>query len=56
MGEADVALSINWTAGEYKDTLEIILNEAEKLDKKIKALLMTLPRLDLMVKFRSSIR
>ncbi|AQX84486.1 HAMP domain-containing sensor histidine kinase [Elizabethkingia bruuniana] len=40
MGEADVALSINRTAGEYKDTLEIILNEAEKLDKKIKALLM----------------
>src|SRR6218665_345091 len=40
MGEADVALSINRTAGEYKDTLEIILDEAEKLDKKIKALLM----------------
>jgi len=40
MGEADVALSINRTAEEYKETLEIILDEAEKLDKKIKALLL----------------
>ncbi|MCU7614592.1 HAMP domain-containing histidine kinase [Chryseobacterium sp. GMJ5] len=40
MGEADVALSIGRTAEEYKETLEIILDEAEKLDKKIKALLM----------------
>ena len=40
MGEADVALSINRSAEEYKETLEIILDEAEKLDKKIKALLM----------------
>lgn len=40
MGEADVALSINRTADEYKETLEIILDEAEKLDKKIKALLL----------------
>lgn len=39
MGEADVALSINRTAEEYKETLGIILDEAEKLDKKIKALL-----------------
>ncbi|WP_228459207.1 histidine kinase dimerization/phospho-acceptor domain-containing protein [Chryseobacterium carnipullorum] len=36
MGEADVALSINRTADEYKDTLQIILDEAEKLDKKSK--------------------
>jgi hypothetical protein len=27
MGEADVALSINRTAEEYKDTLEIILKQ-----------------------------
>ncbi|UOE38251.1 sensor histidine kinase [Chryseobacterium oryzae] len=40
MGEADVALSITRTAEEYKETLEIILDEAEKLDKKIKALLL----------------
>ncbi|KQR95147.1 histidine kinase [Chryseobacterium sp. Leaf180] len=40
MGEADVALSISRSADEYRDTLEIILDEAEKLDKKIKALLM----------------
>ena len=40
MGEADVALSISRTADEYKETLGIILDEAEKLDKKIKALLM----------------
>ncbi len=40
MGEADVALSINRTAEEYKETLGIILDEAEKLDKKIKALLL----------------
>ncbi len=40
MGEADVALSISRTNEEYKETLGIILNEAEKLDKKIKALLM----------------
>ena len=41
MGEADVALSINSrTADEYKETTGIILDEAEKLDKKIKALLM----------------
>lgn len=40
MGEADVALSIDRNAQEYKETLEIILDEAEKLDKKIKALLL----------------
>ena len=40
MGEADVALSINRSAQEYKETLEVILDEAEKLDKKIKALLL----------------
>lgn len=40
MGEADVALSINRSALEYKETLEVILDEAEKLDKKIKALLL----------------
>ncbi|WP_419869377.1 sensor histidine kinase [Chryseobacterium sp. CT-SW4] len=40
MGEADVALSINRSVEEYQETLGIILNEAEKLDKKIKALLM----------------
>ncbi len=40
MGEADVALSISRTNSEYKETLGIILDEAEKLDKKINALLM----------------
>ena len=40
MGEADVALSIERTNQEYRETLGIILNEAEKLDKKIKALLL----------------
>lgn len=40
MGEADVALSINRTEERYRETLYIILNEAEKLDRKIKALLM----------------
>lgn len=40
MGEADVALSISRTNDEYKETLGIILDEAEKLDRKIKALLM----------------
>ncbi|MEC5172773.1 HAMP domain-containing sensor histidine kinase [Chryseobacterium nepalense] len=40
MGEADVALSISRTNAEYKETLGIILDEAEKLDKKINALLM----------------
>ncbi|WP_292010856.1 HAMP domain-containing sensor histidine kinase [Chryseobacterium sp.] len=40
MGEADVALSINRSVEEYQETLGIILDEAEKLDKKIKALLM----------------
>ncbi len=40
MGEADVALSIPRTNDEYKETLSIILDEAEKLDRKIKALLM----------------
>jgi signal transduction histidine kinase len=40
MGEADVALSISRTNDEYKETLVIILDEAEKLDRKIKALLM----------------
>ena len=40
MGEADVALSLNRSAENYKETLQIILDEAEKLDKKIKALLM----------------
>lgn len=40
MGEADVALSISRTPEEYRETLGIILDEAEKLDKKIKALLM----------------
>ena len=40
MGEADVALSINRTEERYRETLHIILNEAEKLDRKIKALLM----------------
>jgi signal transduction histidine kinase len=36
MGEADVAFPFP-EPEEYKETLEIILNEAEKLDKKIKA-------------------
>ncbi|GGG50023.1 sensor histidine kinase [Epilithonimonas arachidiradicis] len=40
MGEADVALSIPRSKEHYQETLQIILNEAEKLDKKIKALLM----------------
>ncbi|MPT31359.1 MAG: HAMP domain-containing histidine kinase [Chryseobacterium sp.] len=40
MGEADVALSINRSEEHYRETLQIILNEAEKLDRKIKALLM----------------
>ncbi len=40
MGEADVALSIPRSNEHYQETLQIILNEAEKLDKKIKALLM----------------
>lgn len=40
MGEADVALSQKRTEEHYQETLQIILNEAEKLDKKIKALLM----------------
>ncbi|MNK46015.1 Sensor kinase CusS [compost metagenome] len=40
MGEADVALSMKRTEEHYQETLQIILNEAEKLDKKIKALLM----------------
>jgi signal transduction histidine kinase len=40
MGEADLALSIERTNQEYRETLGIILNEAEKLDKKIKALLL----------------
>lgn len=40
MGEADVALSIKRSEEHYQETLQIILNEAEKLDKKIKALLM----------------
>jgi signal transduction histidine kinase len=40
MGEADVALSQERTKDHYQETLQIILEEAEKLDKKIKALLM----------------
>ncbi len=40
MGEADVALSMKRTEEHYQETLQIILDEAEKLDKKIKALLM----------------
>lgn len=40
MGEADVALSMKRSEEHYQETLQIILNEAEKLDKKIKALLM----------------
>lgn len=39
IGEADVALARDRTAEEYKDTLASILGEAEKLDKKTKALL-----------------
>lgn len=35
-----MALSISRTNAEYKETLGIILDEAEKLDKKINALLM----------------
>lgn len=40
MGEADVALSQKRSETHYQETLQIILDEAEKLDKKIKALLM----------------
>ena len=40
MGEADVALTHDRSGSEYRETLQIILNEAEKLDRKIKALLM----------------
>lgn len=40
MGEADVALAQKRTEEHYQETLQIILDEAEKLDKKIKALLM----------------
>lgn len=40
MGEAEVSLSLERTNESYKNTLEIILNEAEKLDHKIKALLL----------------
>lgn len=40
MGEADVALSQKRSEAHYQETLQIILDEAEKLDKKIKALLM----------------
>ena len=40
MGEADVALSQRRSEEHYQETLQIILDEAEKLDKKIKALLM----------------
>lgn len=40
MGEADVALTHERSGSEYRETLQIILNEAEKLDRKIKALLM----------------
>jgi len=40
MGEAEVALSLERTSESYKQTLEVILNEAEKLDQKIKALLL----------------
>ncbi len=39
IGEADVALARERTAEEYKETLASILGEAEKLDKKTKALL-----------------
>lgn len=39
MGEAEVALAKSRTPGEYEDTLKIILQEAEKLDKKTHALL-----------------
>lgn len=40
MGEAEVALALDRTNESYKETLITILNEAEKLDKKIKALLL----------------
>lgn len=40
MGEADVALSQKRSEEHYQETLQIILDEAEKLDRKIKALLM----------------
>lgn len=40
IGEAEVALSKNRTAQEYIDALRIILQEAEKLDKITKSLLM----------------
>lgn len=39
IGEADVALARERSADEYKETLKSILGEAEKLDKKTKALL-----------------
>jgi signal transduction histidine kinase len=39
IGEADVALARERSAEEYKETLKSILGEAEKLDKKTKALL-----------------
>lgn len=39
IGEADVILSKNRETKEYIDTIQIILSEAEKLDKKTKALL-----------------
>lgn len=39
IGEADVALSKIRTIDEYIDTIKVILDEAEKLDKKTKALL-----------------
>lgn len=39
IGEADVTLTRERSVGEYKETLKRILEEAEKLDKKTKALL-----------------
>lgn len=39
IGEADVALARERSVAEYKETLRSILEEAEKLDKKTKALL-----------------
>lgn len=39
IGEADVALARERSSEEYKETLKSILEEAEKLDKKTKALL-----------------
>ncbi len=39
IGESDVALSKERTVDDYKETLRIILHEAEKLDKKTQALL-----------------